>query len=151
MPEKYIIRTAESKDTDAIAQLMVAHALYEKSMIREEGLAARFERQLSKPENELNCLVVEQQGRLIGYTTFIRQFSSWDAYFYIYLDCLYLSEEARGLGIGRELMDHIRDYAKAAGCKEIQWQTPHFNTGAIRFYKRLGATARVKERFFWEV
>jgi GNAT superfamily N-acetyltransferase len=151
MPENYIIRTAASKDTGAIARLMVAHALYEKSLIREEGLAARFERQLSKPENELNCLVVEEQGRLIGYTTFIRQFSTWDADFYIYLDCLYLSEEARGRGIGGELMDHIRDYAKAAGCKEIQWQTPDFNTGAIRFYKRLGAESDAKERFFWKV
>lgn len=151
MPQDYIIRTATSGDVDAIARLMVAHALYEKSIIEEEGLATKFEKHLAKPETGLRCLVVEHKQQLVGYTTFIKQFSTWDADFYIYLDCLYLDDSMRGRGIGQELMDQIREYAQAEGCSQIQWQTPDFNTGAIKFYKRLGATAKAKERFFWEV
>ncbi|MCE7994577.1 MAG: GNAT family N-acetyltransferase [Roseivirga sp.] len=150
MPD-HIIRTATTADVDAIAKLMVAHALYEKSIIQEEGLATSFERHLSRPDSQLNCLVVEYEGQLVGYTTFIKQFSTWDADFYIYLDCLYLDDSMRCHGIGQELMEYIKEYAKAEGCKEIQWQTPDFNTGAIKFYKRLGALAKTKERFFWEV
>lgn len=150
MPD-HIIRTAVSKDVDAIARLMVAHALYEKSIIEEEGLSARFEKHLAAPDHKLRCLVVEEKGKLVGYATFIKQFSTWDADFYIYLDCLYLEESTRGKGIGQELMEQIKAYAKAEGCQQIQWQTPVFNTGAIKFYKRLGARARAKERFFWEV
>lgn len=150
MPD-HIIRTATTADVDAIATLMVAHALYEQSAIEKEGLAANFEKHLADPGHELRCLVVECDGRLVGYTTFIRQFSTWDAGFYIYLDCLYLDDSMRGRGIGQELMEHIKEYARAEGCSQVQWQTPDFNTGAIKFYKRLGAMAKAKERFFWEV
>ncbi|GAB5523694.1 MAG: hypothetical protein Roseis2KO_15660 [Roseivirga sp.] len=146
-----VIRPAISSDVDAIAELMVAHALYEQSAIEKEGLAANFEKHLAEPGHELRCLVVEHKGQLVGYTTFIKQFSTWDADFYIYLDCLYLDDSMRGKGIGKEFMEHIRAYAKAEGCSQVQWQTPNFNTGAIKFYKRLGALAKAKERFFWEV
>lgn len=151
MPKNYIIRTATSEDVDDIATLMVAHAQYEQSIIQSEGLSQKFEKHLAAAETELRCLVVEYQQQLVGYTTFIKQFSTWDADFYIYLDCLYLDQSVRGMGIGQELMEHIRAYAKAVDCTEIQWQTPDFNKSAIRFYKRLGATAKSKERFFWEV
>lgn len=150
MPD-HIIRTATITDVDAIAELMVAHALYEQSAIEKEGLAANFEKHLAEPDHELRCLVVEYQARLVGYTTFIKQFSTWDADFYIYLDCLYLDDSMRGRGIGQELMEHIKEYARAEGCSQVQWQTPDFNTGAIKFYKRLGALAKAKERFFWEL
>ncbi len=150
MPD-HIIRPATSRDVDALAQLMVAHARYEQSIIEEEGLASRFEKHLANPDQGLRCLVVEQNEQLVGYTTFIKQFSTWDAGFYIYLDCLYLDESTRSQGIGQELMEQIRAYASIEGCRQIQWQTPDFNTGAIKFYKRLGARAKSKERFFWEV
>ncbi len=34
------------------------------------------------------------------------------------------------------------------GCEGIQWQTPIFNTRAMKFYERLGATANDKRRFY---
>jgi RimJ/RimL family protein N-acetyltransferase len=37
--------------------------------------------------------------------------------------------------------------ARALGLTEVQWQTPSWNEGAIRFYDRLGARARAKTRF----
>ncbi|WP_371257818.1 GNAT family N-acetyltransferase [Pseudoalteromonas sp. '520P1 No. 423'] len=30
---------------------------------------------------------------------------------YLYLDCLYLIEESRGLGIGKQLMKQLKDFA----------------------------------------
>ncbi len=60
------------------------------------------------------------------------------------------NETSRGYGIGVQIMDKIKEESQKMGCNLIQWQTPDFNTGAIRFYKRIGATSKFKERFFLE-
>ena len=53
----------------------------------------------------------------------------------------------RGLGLGEQLMNRIKCEARELGCNSVQWQTPVFNEGAIRFYKRIGAKSQSKERF----
>ena len=95
--------------------------------------------------------MAECNDNLVGYATFTKQFSTWDAAFYLYLDCLFLKEEVRGKGAGRQLMDKVKDDAREENCKLIQWQTPDFNTSAIQFYQKLGAVSKTKERFFWQV
>ena len=107
--------------------------------------------QLFSVENNVQCLVVENDNQLVGYISYMKQFSTWDADFYVHLDCLFLKDTTRGKGIGRQLMKKVQEYAIAENCIEIQWQTPNFNTRAISFYKRLGAQSRTKERFFWKV
>ncbi len=71
-----------------------------------------------------------------------------EKYNYLYMDCLFVKEFARGLGIGEKLVRQIEMEGKKLNCHLIQWQTPDFNTPAIRFYERLGATSKSKERFF---
>lgn len=48
-------------------------------------------------------------------------------------------------------MDKIKEEAQKLGCAMIQWQTPEFNKRAIKFYKRIGAVGKSKERFFLNV
>jgi GNAT superfamily N-acetyltransferase len=45
------------------------------------------------------------------------------------------------------LVEAAADVAREDGCFELQWQTPSWNEGAIRFYQRLGARSTSKERF----
>ena len=97
------------------------------------------------------CLLVESHQHIVGYATFIKQFSTWDAAFYLYLDCLYFESEARGLGLGKQVMQYLMTFAKAQNCSRIEWQTPDFNQPAIRFYQKLGAVPKTKERFTWLV
>jgi GNAT superfamily N-acetyltransferase len=96
----------------------------------------------------LYCLVVEIDAQLIGYATYMKQFSTWDSKFYVYMDCLFLNDLCRGLGIGEQLMHRIKIESVKLDCELIQWQTPDFNEGAIRFYNRIGASSKTKERFF---
>ena len=76
------------------------------------------------------------------------QFSTWDAAFYMYLDCLFLGENIRGNGIGKKLIERIKVEAKKNNCNTIQWQTPQSNVQAIRFYRSIGAVSKSKKRFF---
>ena len=67
------------------------------------------------------------------------------------MDCLFLTEESRGYGIGEKMMNVIKLEAKKLNCSLIQWQTPNFNTRAIKFYNRIGRISKTKERYFLKV
>jgi GNAT superfamily N-acetyltransferase len=78
----------------------------------------------------------------------LRSFPAFDAACFLHMDCLYLREETRGLGLGRQLVMEIASLAYRLGCVNVQWQTPVWNERAIRFYQRLGAKGKQKVRFF---
>jgi GNAT superfamily N-acetyltransferase len=60
------------------------------------------------------------------------------------MDCLFLAPSHLGLGL--LLMDAVVAEARRLGVTEVQWQTPAWNEGAVRFHDRLGARARQKPR-----
>ncbi len=88
-----------------------------------------------------------QDTELLGYATCVPEFATWAGAEYLHMDCLYLRPGHRGRGIGRALIDAVAAHAAALGLPEVQWNTPDWNDGAIRFYDRLGATARTKQRY----
>lgn len=146
-----IIRFAEEADMDALVQLCAQHAAFEKAEYNSLGKHQALSAQLFSSNPIAYCLVVEQSNTLIGYATFMKQFSTWDADFYIYMDCLFLTESARGYGIGEQLVTRIKQEGTKRKCSHIQWQTPEFNTRAIKFYRRIGAHSKQKERFFLSI
>ncbi len=146
-----IIRFALKKDLDELIVLCEKHAIYEQATYSRIGKREKLEQSIFGEHPALYCLVVDSKKGLIGYATYMKQFSTWDASFYIYMDCLFMREGTRGFGIGDQLMQRIKLEAAQLDCKLIQWQTPDFNVRAIKFYKRIGATSKEKERFFWEV
>ena len=150
MATKSIIRLAQPDDLDSIVKLCEAHARFEKSSYVTEGKKERLKQYLFNEKPVLICWVVETAELLVGYATFMKQFSTWDGCFYIYLDCLYLQPSARNKGLGHEIMDRLSVYASAEGCDTIQWQTPSDNLPAIRFYQKLGGNHLSKERFVWK-
>ena len=42
----------------------------------------------------------------------------------------------------------MKEFGRQQNIYLIQWQTPDFKARAIKFYKRIGATSKLKERFF---
>ena len=145
-----LIRQAKEGDIDQLIELCGLHAAYEKSKFDPNGKKEKLLSHFFHGPSGIQCIIVESQEKLLGYATFIRQFSTWDAAYYVYLDCLYLREEIRGQGIGKKLMEKVKMYADREQCSHVQWQTPSFNKPAIEFYKGLGAYSKTKERFFWK-
>jgi L-amino acid N-acyltransferase YncA len=133
MSEKNSIRFAVQKDINEIVNLCEAHAIYEESEYFKENKTEQLSNDLFSDNSKLYCLVVEQNNKLIGYATYMKQYSTWDACEYIYMDCLFMNENARGFGLGDPLVRKIQEVGKKLGCKLIQWQTPDFNVRAIKF------------------
>jgi len=142
------VREAIPADIDQIIELIHEHMEYEGAAINKTmgGKALSFHLFSAKT---ITCLVAEHDSKIVGYATFMQQFSTWEAGFYLYVDCLYMKETARGRGTGKKMMQVIINRAKTMNCLEIQWQTPSFNKQAIGFYRHLGATSLNKERFFF--
>jgi GNAT superfamily N-acetyltransferase len=100
------------------------------------------------PAPRLMAWVVEgEAGGLLGYATATVDFSTWSGRTYVHLDCLYLDQVLRGQGYGRRLMEVVMSQARRAGHREVQWQTPSWNSEAIGFYERLGGRGAAKVRF----
>lgn len=144
---EYLIRVCTEKDLDKILMLCRQHAEYEQAAYNPEGKKERLFNALFSENKQLHCIVAEVKGTVIGYATYTFDFSTWDAQQFIYLDCLYLEDEYRNYGIGQALMNTVKEKGVEKACINMQWQTPDFNNGAIRFYKRMGGTSKDKVRF----
>lgn len=142
------IRLAQPEDIDEIILLCETHAAYEKAEYRLTNQKENLLNDLFLEAPKLYCIVAVYDYVIVGYATYMKQYSTWDAEEYIYMDCIFLKEYARGLGLGEKIMNKIQKEGKKMGCTLIQWQTPNFNTRAIKFYKRIGAISKPKERFF---
>lgn len=143
----YNVRDCKEDDLDKLVVLCEKHAAYEKAAYAPEGKKERLQQALFSGQRQLNCLVVEVSGHIVGYASYTFDYSTWDAQSFIYLDCLYLEDGYRNYGIGAVLMDKVRAAGEAKGCVNMQWQTPDFNEKAIRFYKRIGGIGKEKMRF----
>ncbi|MFZ1686255.1 MAG: GNAT family N-acetyltransferase [Flavobacteriales bacterium] len=145
-----IIRSARAEDMEELIALCVEHAAYERTDYSPEGKTEALSAMLFAADARLLCLVAEEDGALLGYATFSVEVSTWDADRYMHMDCLFLRPAARNKGIGRKLMQAIAQHALKKGVKRMQWQTPAFNTDAIRFYDRMKPVKKEKVRLFLE-
>ena len=148
---KINIRFAKLEDIDNIIAQCELHAIFEKAPYSKDRKAEKLAFDLFSNNPKLYCLVVECDEQIIGYATYMVQYATWDASEYIYMDCLFVEEVYRGIHIGENLFNKIKTEGKKLGCELIQWQTPTFNTRAMKFYKRIGAKSRSKERFFLNI
>ncbi|MDG1743512.1 MAG: GNAT family N-acetyltransferase [Polaribacter sp.] len=145
------VRFIEKSDLNDLIKLCELHAVFEQSEYNSKNKKQKLEKHLFSDKPTLFCLVVEHLDKIIGYATYMKQFSTWDSDFYIYMDCLFMTEESRGFGIGEKLIDRIKIEGIKNQCTHIQWQTPDFNKRAMKFYNRIGAESKTKERYFLKV
>jgi ribosomal protein S18 acetylase RimI-like enzyme len=144
---EYKIRDCEITDLPKLVILCQKHAQYEKANYSPEGKEENLKKALFEEHPKLYCLVVATKETIVGYVSYTFDYSTWNAATFIYMDCLFLEEETRGLGIGEILIEKLKQIGIEKNCVNIQWQTPEFNEGAIRFYNRIGGKGKDKVRF----
>jgi len=141
------VRAAISEqELAAIRPLVQAHIEYERS---DAALPADWEARAGRlvDAGRLTILVAHDGEEAVGYASIATEVETWTASSFAHLDCLFISDGYRGAGIGRVLFGAVAAEARRQGLSELQWQTPHWNSGAIRFYEGLGATSKDKKRF----
>lgn len=143
-----MVRRAQPDDLEALVAMCGEHARYEKASLAPALTVEALAQALFLPSPRLHAWVAGAAGELSGYATATLEFSTWQACEFLHMDCLFVREGRRGGGTGAALLAAVADFARRAGCAEVQWQTPAWNVDAARFYRRLGAVEKPKCRFF---
>ena len=84
-----------------------------------------------------NAKVAEVDGRLMGLTHYLFHRHAWKIESVCYLQDLYVDPKARGLGLGRKLIEAVYARADAAGAPAVYWLTQDFNHEARQLYDRI--------------
>jgi GNAT superfamily N-acetyltransferase len=93
-------------------------------------------------------LIAEDDSQLVGYALFYPCFGSFSGQRGIYLEDLYIERAYRGKGVGEAMLIELAGIARDRGCERIDFQVLEWNTNAINFYEKLGATRDNDERHF---
>ncbi len=136
------IRAAGRSDVALIFAFIRELAAYEKLseevVATEDTLAAT----LFGPHPAAEVLIAEVDGGPAGFALFFFNYSTFLGRPGIYLEDLFVRPEARGRGVGRALLSRLGAIARERGCGRLEWAVLDWNENAIRFYEKLGATAR---------
>ncbi len=133
-----MIREAERKDAVAILGLIKELAAYEKEPDAVIVTPAQLENDLFN-EQICHALVVEVAGEIIGFALYYFAYSTWKGKC-LYLEDFYLKPESRRAGWGLKLFQKVKNVAIQEQVKRMDWQVLEWNTPAIEFYKKVGAT-----------
>jgi ribosomal protein S18 acetylase RimI-like enzyme len=97
------------------------------------------------------CLVAEQDGKLAGFAILNPYFPAPGLTHGLHLKELYIAAAARSAGVGEKLIEAIRGLARKRGATQVRWTTGEDNTGAQRFYERLGMQRQKKVNYVMDV
>ena len=133
------IRPATIADTDLILHFVRELAIYEKAEHEALATPAHVHRTLFCANPKVHGLICEAGGTAVGFAVYFFNYSTWLGKHGLYLEDLYVSPEARGLGAGKALLRHLAQLAVARDCGRFEWSVLDWNTPAIDFYQSFGA------------
>jgi ribosomal protein S18 acetylase RimI-like enzyme len=94
------------------------------------------------------ALLAEQAGKPVGICLFFYSFSTWLGALGVYIQDLYVSDDARGSGLGRMLVAETARIAAARGANHLRLAVDSKNTDAQAFYETLGMKVRDDELIY---
>jgi len=85
----------------------------------------------------VNALVAERAGQVVGLVHFIFHRTTISINPTCYLQDLFTLESARGLGVGRALIEEVYRRAHEAGSSRVYWLTHQTNETAMKLYDKV--------------
>lgn len=134
------IRNADAADVSLLHSMMLEFASFygvtasiTEDQLRSDGFG-------SQPK--FRALIAEWAGQPAGYALFFDYYSSFHGPC-IFLEDLFIRHDFRGKGVGQALLSRVAAIAQKEAPFGLILQVYDWNTAAVEFYKRLGAT-------FWD-
>ena len=108
---------------------------YESSQTADATDAAWL--RIHDPAEPMHGLGAYVNGRLLGIVHYLFHRSFWTIGNYCYLQDLFVSEDARGNGVGRALIEAVYEQARGAGASRVYWLTQESNVAARALYDQV--------------
>ena len=136
------LRNATPDDVGLILDLIHELAVYEKLSDQAVATPEDMTANLFGPRPFAEVLIGELDGQPQGFALFFPTFSTFLGKPGIYLEDLYVREQARSSGLGKALLARLAHLAVERGCGRLEWAVLDWNEPALGFYRRLGARAQ---------
>jgi len=136
------IRPAITEDVDQIVQFVIDLAIYEKEQDAVVATSEQFRNALFCDNPQAHCLIAELNGESVGFALYFLSFSTWLGQHGIYLEDLYVTPEARGIGAGKALLKELSKIAVQKNYGRVEWSVLDWNEPSIKFYQAMGAKAK---------
>jgi GNAT superfamily N-acetyltransferase len=130
------IRRVHRNEREAWEPLWQGYLAFYKTSVPDQTTQATWDR-LHDPDEPMFVLGAYLEGRLVGIVHYIFHRSTWTIGNYCYLQDLFTSEDARGKGAGRALIEAVYERAKEAGASRVYWLTQEDNATARALYDKL--------------
>ena len=137
MSTSIAIRFATVEDVGLLLRLIRELAVYEKAPDAVIASEADLIRHGFGPDPQFEAILAFLDGEPVGCALFHSRFSTWLGRPGMYLEDLYVTEVARGHGVGRRLMARLGRIAVERGWGRIDFHVLEWNP-ARDFYHRLG-------------
>lgn len=133
------IREAKREDFPRVLELITELAVFEKEPDAVEVTVSELEKNGLGENAIFKCFVGLYNGHIEGISLCYPRFSTWKGKT-IHLEDLIVTEKMRGKGLGKALYDEVLKYAHQENVRRVEWVVLDWNTNAVAFYERTGAT-----------
>ena len=130
---KPVVRPLAQADFAQWLPLWTGYNTFYKRTVPDAVTRTTFARFLDAGE-PMHALVAEQDGGLLGLVHYLFHRATAMVEDTCYLADLFTNQQARGLGVGRSLIEAVYDAARRAGCSRVYWQTHETNAVAQVLY-----------------
>jgi len=101
-----------------------------------DDITNRTWQRILDPDSAVMCIVAEIDGQVYGFANCVVHENTWETQAICYLEDLYVDPSARGHGIGRAMIEWLRNAMRAEGWARLYWHTRSNNDSARRLYDR---------------
>ena len=145
--ENFEVRKANKDDISLLFELINGLALYEKRPQDMTGTKEDLEYWLFE-KNIASSFIAELDGSPIGYAIYYPIFGSFSAKGKVHLEDIFINEEHRRKGLGKEFFEKIVNFALHEGYSGMEWSCLDWNTPSINFYNKINANEEIGRVYF---
>jgi len=139
VPAEVEIAPIDAAEFERLLTLIAAYQrFYEVEDVDEERNRAFFHRFLA-PSKDGMLIGAREGGEIVGYACLYWHFSSLIPAETVLMNDLFVTEAARGRGVGRALIEASAAVARERGAAHLEWATAPGNVTAQRLYDSTGA------------
>jgi GNAT superfamily N-acetyltransferase len=133
------IREVNEENFGDFLNLIIKLAEYEKLQAPDEEAKIRLRRDCLSEKPKYKAYIGRLGDKAVSYIIYFFTYSSFLALPTLYLEDIFVLQEYRRLGVGKEMFNFIKQIAKGESCGRIEFTVLDWNISAQKFYEKNGA------------